>query len=232
MDSAVCSCHYGFVGSECQYECPVIDGAVCGAYGKCIAQDDKAVCLCTENGHTGEFCDHCGHGYSKQDDGSCKPCPGGASVFAPGGAGQICNNRGQCGADGLCVCADGFEGEACETRVSRSVTYSTSACGGTCADGDVALSQTVCVQGRTSRRGRSRATETKFAQRCQRTEEVRTANNCNLADCIVSQCTTRPACDAGHYQAATSPCHDSGILGFQNMVKVTCCPLARTCPLA
>lgn len=229
-DTAVCACYYGFVGTECQHECPMIDGVVCGNFGKCIAQDNKAVCLCTVNGHTGQFCDQCGHGYSKQSDGSCKPCPGGASAFAPGGAGQICNNRGTCGASGTCTCQDGFEGEACETRVTKSVTYYTAACGAQCSDGDVALSQQSCGGGGGSSRSRSRTpVAEKFQPRCEKTEYVRSKNNCNLADCVVSSCTDRPSCPAGQYEAARNSCND-GSLGFHNKVVVTCCPLERTCP--
>jgi syndecan 4 len=232
QDSAVCACHYGFVGAECQHECPQIDGIVCGNYGKCIAQDGAAQCICTEHGHEGEFCDQCGHGYSKQADGSCKPCPGGASAFAPGGAGQICNNRGSCNAAGVCECEAGFEGEACQTRVSTSVTYSTSACGATCADGEVSLSQQTCGSSSRSRRSRSRTpVAQKFTQRCQKTTEVRTPNKCNLADCTVGQCTTRPSCPAGQYMAARQACQD-GSLGFHDKVVVTCCPTERTCPPA
>jgi hypothetical protein len=232
QDSAVCECHYGHVGSECQYECPMINGIVCGNYGKCIAQDDAAQCICTENGHTGEFCDQCGRGYSKQSDGSCKACPGGVSAFAPGGAAQICMNRGECGADGACKCDAGYEGEACETKVSTSITYSTSSCGAECADGEVALSQQECGGSAGSSRSRSRTpVAPKFFTRCEKKTEVRTANTCGaMADCVVSSCTTRPSCPAGQYQAATSACNDRNQLGFHDMVTVTCCPMERTCP--
>ena len=111
-----CACDLGYLPPDCQFACPLFDGAVCGNIGRCVARATRAACDCTaapEGQWGGAACEACAEGWTGA---RCTlPCP--RDSADPGG--PVCSGRGDCvvAADGrgtACTCRPGYAGTRCE----------------------------------------------------------------------------------------------------------------------
>lgn len=102
---------YGPAGQDCWYPCPFAsDGSMCGSSsnaGYCNSATGDCVC-------TG----------STSPDYEQVNCLNGCPVGAGGSPCSSAGGNGTCGADGTCICANGFTGAACEIP-PLSVLYDT-----------------------------------------------------------------------------------------------------------
>ncbi len=114
LNSSVCSCFAGYIGSVCQTNIDECASAPCYNGGTCIDGSNAFTCSC-QQGFSGTLCG--------TDVNECASAP--------------CANGGSCH-DGVnsfsCTCATGYTGPACQTNINECSSQPCSN-GGTCTDG-------------------------------------------------------------------------------------------------
>jgi len=238
--SETCQCAQGYSGRQCSIRCPG-ESNICFGHGACYSSGpDAGHCLCN-TGYAGvddndrTACNDCIHslgvpayfGSGTSDVNlHCQLCPGGGTCSSHGSC-----NSGKTGS-GVCTCAGGYSGVACEVAPGLCNAGYEASNGGSCIG---CLAGTSSVSG-----GRcSKCEEGKYSNTTASTECIRCTAGSFTAikgatDCTACSpgyintqtgSTTCNACDSGKFRETVSFCNscDKGRFASQ--------PGAETCEI-